>query len=98
MSTPSCRQAVAIRVAAETYQPVPCPELILFRRLAGADEVAQSLVRFIRNPNRSEITGTMAACQFFRIATACLYQSPAFTGTSVGATTWHSTPMAVSCQ
>jgi hypothetical protein len=34
-------------------QPVPGPELILFRRLAGADQIAQSFVGFIGNPNHS---------------------------------------------
>jgi hypothetical protein len=46
---------------------MPSPELILFPRLAGADQIAQSFMSFVGNPHRSQIPGTMAARQFFGV-------------------------------
>src|SRR5579863_2038036 len=46
---------------------MPSPELILFPRLAGADQIAQRFVCFIGNPYGGQITSAVAACEFFRI-------------------------------
>ena len=50
-------------------QPVPGSQLIFFSRFAGTDEISQGLVRFVGDPHRGQIAGTMAARQFLRIAT-----------------------------
>src|SRR4051794_27230784 len=59
-------------------QPVPRPELILFPRFAGADQIPQSFVCCIGNPNSRQVTGSIAACQLLSIPAVCLTRSPAF--------------------
>src|SRR5215472_8902100 len=81
-----CPRIHSVRLSAsvpqkELAQPMPGPELILFSRLAGADQIAQCLMSLIGNPNRGQIAGTMAASQFLGIAAvrlhplACLYRN-----------------------
>src|SRR2546426_10398836 len=56
----------------ELLEPMPGSELIFLGGLARADQVAQRLVRRVRNPHRREIPAAEAPRQAFRIATVSL--------------------------
>jgi hypothetical protein len=66
--------------------------------LAGSHQIAQCLGAGIRYPHRCQFARAMAARQLQSIPPIRLYPVPALTGTSVGATTVHSTPSSVNCQ
>ncbi len=57
----------------ELAQTMTRPVLILLRVFSGAHQVAQCLVRGIRNPNRRQIAAAIAARQFLGIATIRLH-------------------------
>src|SRR6516164_7679757 len=52
---------------------MPCTQLILLGRLSLSDKVAQGFGIFIGNPNCSQISGTVAACQLYRVSPVGLY-------------------------
>jgi hypothetical protein len=56
---------LALTVSKQKFaEPMPGPQLILFRRLAGADQIAQGFVRCVRNPDRGQISRSMTARKF----------------------------------
>jgi hypothetical protein len=59
-------------------QPMTCPQLIFFSCFAGADQISQSLVRFVGNPHRRQVAGTMAPSQFLGIAAIGLHSIASF--------------------
>jgi hypothetical protein len=61
-------------------QPMPGPELILFRRFARADQIAQSFVGCIGNPDGRQIAGTMTSGQFLGVAAIRLHSVACFHG------------------
>jgi hypothetical protein len=79
-------------------QPMSGAKLILLGRFSGSNHIAQRLVGRNRHPYRRQLSGPIISRSFNASRRSVFTRSPAFTGTSVGATTSHFAPILVSCQ